>query len=280
MPRHRGKFNPKNPSPYELSRSKIEAFIKCPACFWLEKAAGVKFPGMPAFLLNTNTDTLLKKDFDQYRGKGPHPLMQATGLGHLQPFAHEYMHKWEQSTHFGASPNHFNTVHEPTNILFGGGLDDVWQNSETGELHIVDYKSTAQMGVNTKPLDESFIAPPEDPKATDYKASYRRQMDMYQWILRRRGYKVSNTGYFVYVDGQHNGEAGMLDTETPFVANMKFKVAVIPYEGNDDWVEDALEQAKACLLQSHCPEHTETCEYDAFINAVNDVVNRTARLVE
>ncbi len=51
-----------------------------PACFWLEKAAGVKFPGMPPFLLNTSTDTLLKKDFDQYRGKGPHPLMQATGL--------------------------------------------------------------------------------------------------------------------------------------------------------------------------------------------------------
>jgi hypothetical protein len=271
--RHRGKFDPQNPSPYELSRSKIEAFIKCSACFWLEKAAGVKFPGIPAFLLNTNTDTLLKKDFDQYRGKGPHPLMQAAGLGHLHPFAHEHMNKWEQSTHFGASPNHFNTVHQPTNILFGGGLDDVWQNSETGELHIVDYKSTAQMGSNTKPLDESFIAPPEDPKAIDYKASYRRQMDMYQWILRQRGYTVSNTGYFVYVDGQHNNEAGMLDTENPFLATMRFNVAVIPYEGNDDWVEQALEQAKACLLQAHCPEHTESCEYEAFLKAVDHTAN-------
>ena len=30
-----------------------------------------------------------------------------------------------------------------TNLLIGGGLDDVWQNTKTNELHIVDYKSTA-----------------------------------------------------------------------------------------------------------------------------------------
>ena len=54
--------------------------------------------------------------------------------------------------------------HEQTNILFGGGLDDVWENAESGELHVVDYKSTAQMSRTPAPLDESFIAPPEDPK--------------------------------------------------------------------------------------------------------------------
>ena len=35
---------------------------------------------------------------------------------------------------FGASSNHFNTLHEQTNILFGGGLDDVWENIATGRL--------------------------------------------------------------------------------------------------------------------------------------------------
>ena len=39
----------------------------------------------------------------------------------------------------------------------------------------------------------------------DYKAGYRRQMEMYQWIARRKGFTVSDTGYFVYVDGQHVG---------------------------------------------------------------------------
>ena len=31
MARHRGVYDPNNPEPYELSRSRIEAFINCPA---------------------------------------------------------------------------------------------------------------------------------------------------------------------------------------------------------------------------------------------------------
>ena len=67
MFRHRGKYNPNRDLPYEISRSKIESFLKCEACFWLDRVKGVKFPSLPGFLLNTNTDTLLKKDFDQFR---------------------------------------------------------------------------------------------------------------------------------------------------------------------------------------------------------------------
>ena len=143
--RHQGVFNPKHPAPYELSRGRIENFIRSPAKFWLEQAKGVEFPSMIPMNLNTNTDTLLKKDHDQYRGKGPTPLMKKAGLKHLRPFAHEDMEKWEKSLHFGLSPRHFNTLHKKTNILFGGGLDDVWENVKTGELHVVDYKSTAQL---------------------------------------------------------------------------------------------------------------------------------------
>ena len=72
--------------------------------------------------------------------------------------------------------------------------------------------AAAQLGNASKPLDETFLAPPEDPAEPDYKASYRRQMDMYQWIARKKGFQVSNTGYFVYVDGQHRSEQGVLET--------------------------------------------------------------------
>ena len=155
--------------------------IKCEACFWLEKVKGIKTPSMPGFNLNTNTDTLLKKDFDAVRGKGPHPLMEASGLSHLRPFWHDDIGNWADSMHFGAE-GRFHVDHSETNLRFGGGLDDVWENLESGELHIVDYKSTAQLGKESKPLDESFISAPEDPSEPDYKAGYRRQMDMYQWI--------------------------------------------------------------------------------------------------
>ena len=64
MARHRGTYKKDHPEPYEVSRSQIQSFLNCPACFWMNRSKGIKFPGMPGFLLNTATDTLLKKDFD------------------------------------------------------------------------------------------------------------------------------------------------------------------------------------------------------------------------
>lgn len=270
--RHRGIFDPQNPAPYELSRSAIERMVQCEACFWLEKARGVKTPSIPSFLLNSNTDTLLKRDFDAYRGKGPHPLMVRMGLGHLRPFWHEHIHYWADSLHFGAA-NRFHFDDPETQIRFGGGLDDVWENIQTGELHIVDYKSTAQASNTPKPLDETFIAPPTDPRAPDYKGGYRRQMDMYQWIARSLGYNVSRIGYFVYVDGQHVGESGMLDNANPNQAWMRFNVAVIPYEGDDSWVHDALRRARQLVSeQDVCPDHAEHCELGRYLSEVKGPV--------
>ena len=256
--RHRGAYCDDHPAPFELSRGKLEALIRCPACFWLEKRAGVKPIDMPGFNLNTNTDTLLKRDFDQYRGVSPHPIMEAFGLGQLRPYKHNQLDKWVSSTQFGASEEHFNTLHEPTNILFGGGVDDVWENSQTGELYIVDYKSTAQLSQTPKPLDEEFLS-------DHWKAGYKRQAEMYQWILRRRGYPVSNIAYFVYVDGQHVGEGGMLDATDPTRATMKFNAAIIPYEGSDDWVEATLFKAKRLLESVEPPKHSKNCDVGRFL---------------
>jgi len=266
MPRHRGTFKPEREEPYELSRSKVEKFVRCPACFWLERARGVKFPSMPGFNLNTNTDILLKRDFGVYREKQrPHPFMIQNGLEHLVPFQHEDMERWASAMHFGAE-KHFNALHKETNILFGGGLDDVWHNRETGELHIVDYKSTAQ-GVN---------GPKNQPKPIDlegpWKAGYKRQMDMYQWVMRGMGYQVSDIGYFVYVDGQHWGINGMLD-ENPFTATMKFSATLLTYQGNDAWVEDALWGIKKLLQQNTCPPHSEGCEEEIFLKGVLDAIS-------
>ena len=117
--------------------------------------------------------------------------MVMNGLGHLVPFFHEDLGKWENSKSLGAA-KHFNMLHKRTNIVFGGGLDDVWQNKKTEELHIVDYKSIAQ-GVH---------GPKNKPEPIDlegrYKNSYKRQMDMYQFVMRGMGYRVNDTGHFVY----------------------------------------------------------------------------------
>ena len=62
MPRHRGKFDVNRIEPYELSRSRIENFIKCPACFYMQQVEKIEFPSIPGFNINEATDLLLKKD--------------------------------------------------------------------------------------------------------------------------------------------------------------------------------------------------------------------------
>ena len=84
MPRHRGTYNPENHEAYELSRSRIENFVKCPACFYLTQVKGIKFPSIPGFNINEATDILLKRDFDKYRGaKTTHDFLINLGMEHL-----------------------------------------------------------------------------------------------------------------------------------------------------------------------------------------------------
>ena len=134
----------------------------------------------------------------------------------------------------------------------------MWQNQETGQLHIVDYKSTAQLGKEPRQLNESFLN-------DKWKAAYKRQMEMYQWIMKKKGFDVSSRGYFLYVDGQHIGKAGMISKDQPSRAYMEFKTSIIPYDGRDDWVEDALYKIKELLLSENPPEHAEGCEYARFL---------------
>ncbi len=261
MPRHRGKYNPDNPEPYEISRGKVENFIKCKACFWLDRVGGVHFPSIPGFNINSNTDTLLKRDFDQYRGKSAHPFMIANGVGHLKPFAHDDIKKWESALHFGSSPNHFNCLHKETNLRFGGGLDDVWVNPADNVLYIVDYKSTANLSADPKPVSLDGR----------WKAGYKRQMEMYQFIMRAKGFEVSNTGYFVYVDGQHLDRNGMIDRMEPSEAWMLFNTSLLEYEGDDSWVEPALYEIRELLESTDCPKHSDICEHGIFLREVEEV---------
>ena len=82
------------------------------------------------------------------------PLWERNGLSHMIPFEHENLEKWASSLHYGTNDAYFNATHEPSNIKLGGGLDDVFLNTETDQIHIVDYKSTAQGTSSPKQVRE------------------------------------------------------------------------------------------------------------------------------
>ena len=75
--RTRNLYDPKSKEPFRLSRSKIELFISCPKCFYLDRRLGVAQPHGFPFALNSAVDALLKKEFDILRIKDKtHPLIK------------------------------------------------------------------------------------------------------------------------------------------------------------------------------------------------------------
>ncbi len=212
-------FNIESKEPFRISRSKIDLFIECPRCFYLDRKLGVaRPPGFP-FSLNSAVDKLLKKEFDLHRAKNTsHPLMAAYGLDAV-PYAHEKLEEWRDSLRGGV------TYHDKeTNLVITGGVDDVWVNP-AGELIIADYKATSKN-------DEVNID-------AEWQIGYKRQMEVYQWLFRQNGFKVSNTGYFVYANGDTDKEA--------FDGKLEFKIKLIPYEGNDAWIPLAIKNIHLCL---------------------------------
>jgi RecB family exonuclease len=184
-------------------------------------------------------DSLLKKEFDMHRAKNTqHPLMQAYGIDAV-PFSHEKMDEWRDSLRAGVA-----FLHKPTNLLITGGVDDIWQKPN-GELLVVDYKATAKTGEVT--LDE------------EWQDSYKKQIEIYQWLLRQNGFTVSNTGYFVYCNG---------DLSSPsFDGKLDFKIKLIPYEGTDSWIEPVIFDIKKCLDADVMPESGVDCDYCAYFYA-------------
>ncbi len=239
-----GIFNPDSKEAFKLSRSKIDLFLNCPRCFYIDRRLGVNRPPMFPYTLNSAVDTLFKKEFDIHRAKGEaHPMMKSYKIDAI-PFQHEKIDDWR---------NNFSGIqflHEPTNLLIFGAIDDVWINPQK-ELIIVDYKSTAKSGeIN---LD------------AEWQIGYKRQMEIYQWLFRRNNFKVSDTGYFVYANGKTDKEA--------FDSKLEFDVKILPYKGDDSWVEETIIQAHKCLMGDEIPLHDPDCDYCGYSKERSIAVN-------
>ena len=249
-------FDPLSTEPYKLSRSRLDGFIKCPRCFYLDRRLGIDHPSTPAFSLNIAVDTLLKNEFDILRENGQaHALMTEYGIDAV-PFKDDRMDEWRDSLHRGIQ-----YLHEPINLLICGGVDDVWVKPD-GELIIVDYKATAKNGEIEW-----------DDNAKHHQA-YKRQMEIYQWLFRKNGFKVSNTGYFVYVNGQTERDG--------FHGKLEFTAKLLPHTGDDSWVESTVINAHKCLMNDGVPAFSETCEFCQYNIATQavDLAPATQQSVE
>ena len=225
---------------FRLSRGRIDNFINCPRCFYLDRKLGVAQPPGYPFSLNSAVDKLLKKEFDIHRAAGTkHPLIEHYGIDAI-PLAHEKIDEWRDSLRRGIT---FKIDNE--NVVITGGVDDVWIKPD-GEFIIVDYKATSKEAEVT--LD------------ADWQIGYKRQMEIYQWLFRKNEFRVSSTGYFVYCNGNTDKEA--------FDGKLEFDIKIISYTGDDSWVEKTVLGAIECLKRSKLPKPGEDCDYCKYRDAV------------
>ena len=246
MPKKRANlYKPNSDKPFNVSRTKIALFLECPQCFWLDRKLGISRPDMPGWSLNSAVDSLLKNEFDVLREQQqPHRLMMFHGINAV-PFSHPEFHIWrdDHNKKIGAL-----AFHKKTNLNVCGIIDDIWKSAKSDELHIVDYKSTST----------------DYPISLDskYKEGYKRQMEVYQWIFKRLGFNVSNTGYFLFANATKNRPG--------FHGRLEFENSIIPYVGDDTWIEPAILKIKSTLDSDEIPDSGSDCQHCAYRKLINN----------
>lgn len=239
MPSKKKRFDPSLQKECRLSRSKIELFVDCPRCFYLDMRCGIDRPPSFPFSLNNEVDRRLKEEFNFYRElEEPHPYMVKAGIDAV-PFKHKSIEAWQDALRRGIQyrlPD--------TNLIVCGGIDDVWQSRgvDAGKLFIVDYKATSQAGVVS--LDDRW------------KDSYKRQAEIYQWLFKMNGFDVSDTALFVFCNARKSG--------SEFNSRLDFEVSILPHVGDTQWVEPAIREAFNLLRADNAPEPNHDCKWCQF----------------
>lgn len=235
---------------FKLSRTKIELFCECPRCFILDRKFGVIRPGGPPFTLNNAIDALWKREFDLCRTEQkPHPILLQHGLD-IIPFQHESIDDWRNNR------RGVQFLHEATQFLIYGAPDEICINGD-GELIVVDVKATSKAsGIN---LD------------ADWQISYKRQMEIYQWLFRQNGFKVSKRGHFVYCNGKKD--------ETSSGCSLAFDVFVLPYDGDDSWIEPKLLEIKSVMDADLLPDSTTECKFCYYYQTASQLLSSKSKKI-
>ncbi len=216
-----------------LSRSKVNLFIECPLCFWLDQRSKVKRPSGPPFSLNVAVDHLLKNEFDRSRGRGVPERLARENLSFV-PTKHPSLERWRE--------NFKGDTRLYKGIEFFGAIDDLWHDM-FGVHYVVDYKATSK-------ADEVSLD-------ADWQIAYKRQVEFYQWLLRGNSLEVSNQAWFVYANG--------IKDDGPFDDQLVFKTKLISYSGDTSWIEPTLDLLIECLASESPPSASEDCSYCQYV---------------
>ncbi len=220
----------KSPQVYKLSPSSLNLFRECPRCFWLAQHKVWKRPSGPFPSLPSGMDKILKTHFDRFMRKGQMPpeLCERQECLDMKLFDDEELLRVWQNNFKGVSytDKKGNELHGAVdNILVRG-------SGKSRKLIVLDYKTR---GYKLKP---------------DTAEHYRFQMNVYNFLLRKNGYRTENYSLLLFYVPREVIATGEVIFDTEMV---KMKVDVS--QASKVW-SDAL-----VCLGGECPGgHCEWCQ--------------------
>ena len=158
--------------PYKFSPSSLSLLKECPRCFWMHFNKNVKRPDSIFPSLPSGMDRILKIHFDVFRDKGSLPPELKSLKGKYTLFDDiKLLDVWR---------NNFKGIQwvDSDGNIFKGAVDNLLWKSK--KLVVLDYKT------------RGF------PLKDDTADHYQDQMNIYNFLLRKNGFKTSNYAYLLF----------------------------------------------------------------------------------
>lgn len=209
----------------KLSPSTLNLFAECPRCFWFAVKKGLGRPKGPFPSLPTGMDSVIKKYFDTYRGKNEMPpILRNKIKGRLALSMPKTLYFEDDSEY----------------VLYGRPDEYVEHSNET--ISALDHKTRASAPKELLPV-------------------YQNQLDIYDFLLSKNGYKTQNKAYLVY----YYPEAGQLHNGFPFAVRIK------EIETEPGRAEELFRKAVEILEQNEAPEAHEECKYCVWLSDMDKI---------
>lgn len=212
----------------KISRSRLQRFLDCPKCEWLNYR-GIKHPEGFPFTINTQVDkalkiariknNLLKRD-TPYRLKANYKGHEIYGL-----------------------PDDILVVRHDFNGFMKNEMLDLTGGNFIGKFKaneriLIDYKATGATG---KPMKYD---------------SMKNQLDFYWYIMSKMYRHVSKHAFWYYVE--FKADVNII---------LSHKRRMIHYIPNPTWVEDALDDLIDTLEDEYPPESSKECKYCKYVES-------------
>ena len=174
---------------YKLSPSSINLMLECPRCFYLHIVKNIKRPSGIFPSLPSGMDKILKEHFDRFMKKNELPpeikeKCAGYGLFNEKPI----LDLWRNNR------KGIEYTDLKSGILLYGAIDNLLVKD--GKLIVLDYKTRGY------PLKEN---------SHEY---YQTQMDLYNFLLNKNGYKTEDFTYLLFYFPKEVLETGEIIFDT------------------------------------------------------------------